>query len=204
MLDFFSRGSKNKSDPLANAAAAKAYADALKQEYGAAAHEKMTEMLAEVNAQSTHVTADLLDAVLTLNLEIQPLHENLCTVFSEHPHAQGIGRAAASQILSFGKELLEFYQRALSFDVDVQQEERLRAMLPLVLVRMMHYFGEFARWQYLRHFSPDDVFWLNVNQLYRFAEKCGLIPPCFSFRGRKPGHDGAGSVSDHADAVLAQ
>jgi hypothetical protein len=100
--------------------------------------------------------------------------------------------------------LLEFYQRALSFDVDVQQEERLRAMLPLVLVRMMHYFGEFARWQYLRHFSPDDVFWLNVNQLYRFAEKCGLIPPCFSFRGRKPGYDSAGSVSDHADAVLAQ
>jgi hypothetical protein len=81
MLDFFSRGSKNKSDPLANAAAAKAYADALKQEYGAAAHEKMTEMLAEVNAQSTHVTADLLDAVLTLNLEIQPLHENLCTQY---------------------------------------------------------------------------------------------------------------------------
>jgi hypothetical protein len=47
------------------------------------------------------------------------------------------------------------------------------AMLPLVLVRMMHYFGEFARWQYLRHFSPDDVFWLNVNQLYRFAENAG-------------------------------
>jgi hypothetical protein len=44
----------------------------------------------------------------------------------------------------FWQGIAGFYQRALSFDVDVQQEERLRAMLPLVLVRMMHYFGEFA------------------------------------------------------------
>ncbi|WP_255496965.1 hypothetical protein [Aquitalea sp. LB_tupeE] len=84
--------------------------------------------------------------------------------------------------------MLDFYQRALSFDVDVQQEERLRAMLPLVLVRMMHYFGEFARWQYLRHFSPDDVFWLNVNQLYRFAEKMRVdSTPVFLFGEESPG-----------------
>lgn len=189
MLDFFSRGSKSKSDPLANAAAAKAYADALKQEYGAAAHEKMTEMLAELNAQSTRVTADLLDAVLTLNLEIQPLHDNLCTQYFLNSRMPKVleGQLRA-QILSFGKELLDFYQRALSFDVDVQQEERLHAMLPLVLVRMMHYFGEFARWQYLRHFSPDDVFWLNVNQLYRFAEKMRVdSTPVFLFGEESPG-----------------
>ena len=189
MLDFFSRGTKSKSDPLANAAAAKAYADALKQEYGAAAHEKMTEMLAEVNAQSSRVTADLLDAVLTLNLEIQPLHDNLCTQYFLNSRMPKVleGQLRA-QILSFGKELLDFYQRALSFDVDVQQEERLRAMLPLVLVRMMHYFGEFARWQYLRHFSPDDVFWLNVNQLYRFAEKMRVdSTPVFLFGEESPG-----------------
>lgn len=189
MLDFFSRGNKSKSDPLANAAAAKAYADALKQEYGAAAHEKMTEMLAEVNAQSTRVTADLLDAVLTLNLEIQPLHDNLCTQYFLNSRMPKVleGQLRA-QILSFGKELLDFYQRALSFDVDVQQEERMRAMLPLVLVRMMHYFGEFARWQYLRHFSPDDVFWLNVNQLYRFAEKVRVdSTPVFLFGEESPG-----------------
>ncbi|KJV33472.1 hypothetical protein VI06_02390 [Aquitalea magnusonii] len=189
MLDFFSRGTKSKSDPLANAAAAKAYADALKQEYGAAAHEKMTEMLAEVNAQSSRVTADLLDAVLTLNLEIQPLHDNLCTQYFLNSRMPKVleGQLRA-QILSFGKELLDFYQRSLSFDVDVQQEERLRAMLPLVLVRMMHYFGEFARWQYLRHFSPDDVFWLNVNQLYRFAEKMRVdSTPVFLFGEESPG-----------------
>jgi hypothetical protein len=115
MLDFFSRGSKNKSDPLANAAAAKAYADTLKQEYGAAAHERITEMLAEVNAQSTHVTADLLDAVLTLNLEIQPLHENLCTQYFMNTRMPKVLEGQLrSQILSFGKQFLEFYQRALS------------------------------------------------------------------------------------------
>ena len=189
MLDFFSRGTKSKSDPLANAAAAKAYAGALKQEYGAAAHEKMTEMLAGVNAQSARVTADLLDAVLTLNLEIQPLHDNLCTqYFLNSRMPKVLEGQLRSQILSYGKELLDFYQRALSFDVDVQQEERLRAMLPLVLVRMMHYFGEFARWQYLRHFSPDDVFWLNVNQLYRFAEKMRVdSTPVFLFGEESPG-----------------
>lgn len=189
MLDFFSRGSKNKSDPLANAAAAKAYADTLKQEYGAAAHERITEMLAEVNALSPHVTADLLDAVLTLNLEIQPLHENLCSQYFMNTRMPKVLEGQLrSQILSFGKQFLEFYQRALSVDTDMQHEERLRAMLPLVLVRMMHYFGEFARWQYLRHFSPDDVFWLNVNQLYRFAEQMRIdSTPVFLFGEESPG-----------------
>lgn len=189
MLDFFSRGAKNKSDPLANAVAAKAYADALKQEYGAAAHEKITEMLAEVNALSPLVTGDLLDAVLTLNLEIQPLHENLCTQYFMNTRMPKVleGQLRA-QILSYGKQFLEFYQRALSVDAGMQQEARLRAMLPLVLVRMMHYFGEFARWQYLRHFSPDDVFWLNVNQLYRFAEKMRVdSTPVFLFGEDSPG-----------------
>ncbi|RMC95568.1 hypothetical protein EAY64_13385 [Aquitalea palustris] len=189
MLDFFSRGSRNKSDPLANAAAAKAYADTLKQEYGAAAHERITEMLAEVNALSPHVTADLLDAVLTLNLEIQPLHDNLCTqYFMNSRMPKVLEGQLRSQILAYGKQFLEFYQRALSIDTDMQQEERIRAMLPLVLVRMMHFFGEFARWQYLRHFSPDDVFWLNVNQLYRLAEQRRIdSTPVFLFGEDSPG-----------------
>ncbi|BBF85979.1 hypothetical protein DLM_2365 [Aquitalea magnusonii] len=174
---------------MANAAAAKVYADALKQEYGAAAHEKITEMLAEVNALSPHVTADLLDAVLTLNLEMQPLHENLCSQYFMNTRMPKVLEGQLrSQILSFGKQFLEFYQRALSVDTSLQQEERLRAMLPLVVVRMMHYFGEFARWQYLRHFSPDDVFWLNVNQLYRFAEQMHIdSTPVFLFGEDSPG-----------------
>ncbi|MBV8679360.1 MAG: hypothetical protein JO338_02825 [Aquitalea sp.] len=189
MLDFFSRGPKNKSDPLANAAAAKAYADTLKREFGAAAHEKITEMLAEVNAASPYMTADLLDAVLTLNLEIQPLHENLCNqYFMNSRMPKLLEGQLRSQILAYGKQFLEFYQRALSMDTELELDERLRAMFPLVLVRMMHYFCEFALWQYLRHYSPDDVFWLNVNQLYRLAEQRHIdSAPVFLFGEDSPG-----------------
>ena len=44
MLDF-SRGAKGRSDPLANAEAAREFVAALKQEYGAAAHERVVALL---------------------------------------------------------------------------------------------------------------------------------------------------------------
>ena len=189
MLDFFSRGSKNKSDPLANAAAAKAYVETLKHEHGPAAHEKVTETLVNLNAEAPVITPDLLDAVLTLNLEIQPLHETLCGQYFMNSRMPKVLEAQLrSQILAYGRQFLEFYQRALSVDSGFEHEERLHAMMPLVMVRIMHYHGEFARWQYLRQFTPDEVFWLNVNQLYRLAEQRKMdSTPVFLFGDDSPG-----------------
>ena len=189
MLDFFPRGSRSKSDPLANAVAAKAYVDTLKREHGAAAHDKITEILAELNSQGTPMTADLLDAVLTINVEGQVLHESLCSQYFLNARMPKVLEGQLrSQILAFGKQFLEFYQHALSPDISLKDEARLTAMLPLVLARMMYYLGEFARWQYLRHFVPDEVFWLNVNQLYRLSESRRIeSTPVFLFGEDSPG-----------------
>ncbi len=175
MLDFFSRGSKGRTDPLANAAAAKAYVEELKREFGASAPDRVAELLASMNSPSLELTPDLLEAVLALNQETQPLHEALCVQYLMNARMpKMLETQLRSQILNYGKQFTDFYQYALPANAATPGGAKIRALLPLVLARMMYYLIEYARWQYVRNFHPDEVFWLNVNQLYRFAEQQGL------------------------------
>ncbi|OBU86079.1 hypothetical protein [Chromobacterium subtsugae] len=183
MLDFFSRGSKGKPDPLANAAAAKAYVDALRMEFGASAHDKVAELLGGLNSPSLELSADLLEAVLTLNLETQALHDTLCVQYLMNTRMPKVLESQLrGQILNYGKQFTDFYQYALPASADNPNGLKIRSHLPLVLARMLHYLTEYARWQYIRNFQPDEVFWMNANQLYRFAEQRGFdSQPVFLF-----------------------
>ncbi|OHX14247.1 hypothetical protein BI347_12605 [Chromobacterium sphagni] len=183
MLDFFSRGSKGKPDPLTNAVTAKAYADALRLEYGAGAHDKVAELLGGLNSPSLEMSADLLDAVLTLNLETQALHDTLCVQYLMNTRMPKVLESQLrGQILNYGKQFTDFYQYALPVAADHPNGLKIHDRLPLVLARMMYYLTEYARWQYIRNFQPDEVFWMNVNQLYRFAEQRGFdSQPVFLF-----------------------
>ncbi|RXZ44173.1 hypothetical protein [Crenobacter cavernae] len=176
MLDFFSRHPRKKNDPLESVDSAKRWVDAQKEEFGAAAHDRVAAMVAEFNDTSEEgLDSGTLEALLTLNLETQGLHEQLCEQYlmnSRMPRA--LEGQLRGQILQYGKQFLAAYQRFLSLDFQSEDGLRVYSLMPLVLSRMMHYFGEFARWQFYRHFSPDDVFWLNVNQLFRFGESHGI------------------------------
>lgn len=180
MLDFFSRSVKTKSDPLADGASAKAYVDSLKKEFGLGAHDRVTEIMAELNEGSVPVSAGLVEAVLTLNLESHGLHETLCGQYVMNARIPKIleGQLRA-QILSYGRQFLAFYQSVLSDGLDGSLAS---GQLPLILARMMHYRQEYARWQLLRHFSPDEGFWLEVHKLYQFAERQAMeASPVFLF-----------------------
>lgn len=183
MLDFFARGSKGKQDPLANAAAAKAYAEKLKQEFGAGAHDKVAELLAGLNTPSLELSSDQLEAALALNLETQPLHDALCVQYLMNARMPKVLETQLrGQILNYGKQFTDFYQYALPISPDHPNGVKVQSHLPLVMARMFHYLTEYARWQYIRNYQPDDVFWLNVNQLYRLAEQRGLdTRPIFLF-----------------------
>ncbi|POZ63719.1 hypothetical protein [Chromobacterium alticapitis] len=183
MLDFFSRGGKGKPDPLANAESAKTHAEALKQEFGSAAHDKAAELLSALNAPSLELSADMLEAVLTLNQETQPLHDGLCVQYLMNARMPKVLESQLrGQILNYGKQFTEFYQYALPVVADSPNGVKIVGLLPLVLARILYYLTEYARWQYIRNFQPDEVFWLNVNQLYRLAEQRGLDSrPVFLF-----------------------
>ncbi|KMN48394.1 hypothetical protein VL04_04750 [Chromobacterium violaceum] len=174
MLDFFARGSKGKQDPLANSSSAKAYAEKLKQEFGAGAHDKVAELLDGLSSPSLELSADQLEAVLTLNQETQPLHDALCVQYLMNSRMPKVLETQLrAQILNYGKHFTDFYQYALPITADNPNGVKVQAHLPLVLARMFHYLAEYAKWQYIRNYQPDEVFWLNVNQLYRFAEQRG-------------------------------
>ncbi|MEO2216121.1 hypothetical protein ABGV49_03440 [Chromobacterium vaccinii] len=194
MLDFFARGSKGKQDPLANASSAKAYAEKLKQEFGAGAHDKVAELLAGLNSPSLELSADQLEAVLTLNQETQPLHDTLCVQYLMNARMPKVLEAQLrAQILNYGKQFTDFYQYALPVQPDNPNGVKVQEHLPLVLARMFYYLAEYAKWQYVRNYQPDEVFWLNANQLYRFAEQRGWDSrPVFLF-GEK---NGATTVQD--------
>ncbi|AUH52121.1 hypothetical protein CXB49_15490 [Chromobacterium sp. ATCC 53434] len=183
MLDFFSRGSKGKPDPLTNAVTAKAYADALKLEFGAATHDRVSDLLGGLNSPSLELSADLLEAVLTLNQETQSLHDSLCVQYLMNSRMPKVLESQLrGQILNYGKQFTDFYQYALPVVADSPNGVKIQGLLPLVLARMMYYLTEYARWQYIRNFQPDEVFWLNVNQLYRLAEQRGFdSQPVFLF-----------------------
>lgn len=183
MLDFFSRGGKGKPDPMANAEAAKAHVEALKQEYGPAAHDKAVELLSGLSLSSQTLSVELLEAVLMLNQETQPLHDSLCAQYLMNARMPKVLESQLrAQILNYGQKFTDFYQYALPAVDDGPEAGGTASHLPLVLARIFYYLLEYARWQYIRNFQPDEVFWLNVNQLYRLAEQRGLdAQPVFLF-----------------------
>jgi hypothetical protein len=177
MLDFFSRASKKQQNPFSNAADAKQWVEGIVAQHGAAAHERVIELLEQFNSGqfnnsgSGPLSADTLEALLTLNLETQPLHDQLCAQYLMNTRMPKVLEAQLrSQILAYGKEFQDAYQKFVAAEFQAERDSRIHTLLPLVVARMLHYAGEFARSQYYRHFSPDEVFWLNVNQLYQYAE----------------------------------
>lgn len=194
MLDFFLRGSKRKADPLGNAASAKEWIESLRQEYGSASHDKVSEVVAELNRSGSVLTADRLEAILTINRETAQFHYQLGVQYLMNSRMPKVlEEQLRAQILGYGKEFLEAYQHALSPAFSGEDGRRIYAMLPLVLARMMHYFCECARWSFFQGASPGEVFWLNVNHVYRFAEEYGLeSAPVFLFGE----HDEGTTVQD--------
>ncbi|MDF0606469.1 hypothetical protein HZU77_012535 [Neisseriaceae bacterium TC5R-5] len=183
MLDFFSKRVLGHHDPLANAAAAKLYVESLKQEYGAAAHDRVLDILESFDLSAIDSSVDRLEVLLTLNLETQTLHESLCAQYLMNARMpKMMENQLRGQILNYGRQFIDCYQYVLSIELNSVEGKKIAALLPLVMARMMYYQCEYARWQYLRNFNPDEVFWLNVNQLYRFAEQIGIDSvPVFLF-----------------------
>ncbi|UTH74724.1 hypothetical protein [Chromobacterium sp. IIBBL 290-4] len=174
---------------MANAVAAKAYVDALKLEHGSAAHDKVVELLGRLSAQPLELSSDLLEAVLVLNQETQPLHAALCVQYLMNSRMPKVlENQLRGQILSYGKHFADFYQYALPIQADTPDGVKVHSRLPLALARIMYYLTEYAIWQYVRNFQPDEVFWLNVNQLYRFSELRALdSKPIFLFDDKAGG-----------------
>lgn len=170
MLDFF-RSSKNKADPFANEVAAKAYIEALKQEFGAATHDKVTEMISGLNAGTFALSPSLLAAVLALNAGTQDLHEALCQQYLMNARMPKIlEQQLRSQILNYDKQFLVLFQQVINEVSDHPEYDQFVSLLPQLLVRSMYYQNEYARWQFMRHFTLNDAFFHNVNKLYFFAE----------------------------------
>ena len=131
MLDFFLRGSKNKVDPLANAVAARAHVDSLRQEFGAAAHDKVTEMMSTLNAGALSLSHSLLDAVLALNTGTQDLHEALCQQYLMNARMPRVlEQQLRAQILNYDKQFLVFFQQVMSDVVDHPEYDKILALLP--------------------------------------------------------------------------
>lgn len=188
MLDFFSRGAKGRSDPLANAEAAREFVAALKQEYGAAAHERVVALLTPLELDWHNITVDRVEALLALNQETEPLHESLCAQYLLNTRMpKALEAQLRNQILAYGKCFIDSYQHVLTVDADSVEGAKVLTLLPIVLSRMMSYLGEHARWHWVRNFNPEPAFWLGVNQLYWFAEHHGCDSvPVFLFGDGRP------------------
>lgn len=176
MLDFFSRSPRKKSDPLSSADAAKRWVDTQREEFGSAVHGRVAALVAEFNeTDAESLDSSILEALLALNLETRGLHEQLCEQYLMNTRMpRALESQLRGQILHYGKQFLSAYERFLSLDFQSEDGVRVYALLPLVLSRMLHYLGEYARWQFYRHYAPDDAFWLNANRLFLFAEDQGI------------------------------
>jgi hypothetical protein len=183
MLDFFSRSSKKQTDPLLNANSAKQWVGSMVEGHGASTHDLVTDLIRNFNETDvTHLNGDLLDAILTLNLETQAMHEQLCAQYLMNTRMPKVLEVQLrTQILAYGKQFLDAYQRFIAADFD-GHNQRIYAALPLVLARVFYYYGEQARWQYYRHFTPDETFWSHVNKTFLAAESLGMdMTPVFLF-----------------------
>ncbi|AXT45645.1 MULTISPECIES: hypothetical protein [Chromobacterium] len=188
MLDFFSRGAKGRSDPLASAEAAREFVAALKKEHGAAAHERVVALLSPLELDWHNISVDRVEALLALNQETESLHENLCAQYLLNTRMpKALEAQLRSQILAYGKCFIDSYQHVLTVDADSVEGAKVLTLLPIVLSRMMFYLGEHARWHWIRSFNPEEAFWLGVNQLYWFAEHHGCDSvPVFLFGDGQP------------------
>ncbi|MGL6071433.1 hypothetical protein [Craterilacuibacter sp.] len=186
-FDFLSFGSgkKKPAGPFLSAASASEWMQQLVTEHGPAANEALCEELARFNESASvgMLTADTLEALLTLNRLSQPLQAKLRTQYLMSVRLPKVLETQLrNQISYYSKLFCMVYQRFLMAEPAGPDRARIHALLPLAIARMMYYQSEAALWQYFRHFSPDNVFWTNVHQLYHLAETRGMAStPLFLF-----------------------
>ena len=182
-LDFLSFGSKKKSQPLDDAAAAATWHAQMQQENGAGTHQKLLELVAHYNQHGEGLSPDTLAALLKLDeLNVQQ-HRQLGAQYLLNSRLPKLmEEQLRTRITSYDRQIIAAYRRFLA--LDDAETRALGELLLVAIARTMHYLSELALWQYYRHAQPDKVFWESVNQLFLAAEKLGLdARPVVLFEG---------------------
>ncbi|SCK30385.1 hypothetical protein [Vogesella sp. LIG4] len=169
-IDFLSFGNKKKSEPLDDAEAAAAWYAQLLQEFGAGAHQKVIDLLAQYNQHGESLSVDTLGALLKLDeLNIQQ-HQQLGAQYLLNGRLPKLlEEQLRARITNYDRQIVAAYRRFLVLaDAEMQT---LGSRLRLAIARTLHYLSEQALWHYYRHEQPGTVFWESVNQLFACAEK---------------------------------
>ncbi|NDV11905.1 hypothetical protein [Crenobacter caeni] len=176
-LDFLSFGAAKRKagDPFGGAQAASDWYAEWAPQQGGTLVEALCARVALFCAESANARLGLaeLESLLALNsLSWSQLQAVRGQYLLNNRMPRVLEEQLRVQILRYAEVFSTAYQRF--FSADALADASIRPLLPLAVARVLAFRADHALWLYFRHFSPDPVFWLNVNQLYAWAERAGL------------------------------
>jgi len=176
-LDFLSFGAAKRKagDPFGGAQAASDWYAEWAPQQGGSLVEALCARIALFSAESANARLGLaeLESLLALNsLSWPQLQAVRAQYLLNNRMPRVLEEQLRVQILRYAEVFSTAYQRF--FCADALADASVRPLLPLAVARVLAFRADHALWLYFRHFSPDPVFWLNVNQLYAWAERAGL------------------------------
>lgn len=186
-LDFFLFGDKRKTHPLDDVKSVTEWYGTTLREFASGSHDQITGLLLQFNQEIENPTVAMLEALVELDRLGHATYQQLCAQYLGSKLLPTMERQQRAQIRSYGRQMVDAFQRFMTFDADGEDAPQMRRLLPLVIGKMLFYLTENALWHYYRHASLDEVMWSNVNQLFRYAEENAIdAVPLQLFPGEAP------------------
>ncbi|MEJ5211441.1 MAG: hypothetical protein WHV61_08450 [Burkholderiales bacterium] len=170
MFEFFSFKRK-PTDPLTDVQSATRWMQELPLGDLYAANERLVQTLREYNRQQLPAGRERIAALLTLDEGAQEILRGLHGQYLLNPR---MSRAVESRlwnaVFAYYQEILHAYHALVMDYVGNPSGSRVKASLPLILARTVHYIGLDAKWCYFRYERVNPKLWKRLNKLYHLAE----------------------------------
>lgn len=172
MFGFISLNNKKSGDPFSSLKALTHWMESdlpLGDVY--AAHDKVVKCLYEFNEKKEPLSKERLQILMHLDTHARDLQEMLSRQYLQNPRmSRELESRLWRAVHSYYWEVTRGYHAFVLDYINHPSGTKVKAFLPQITARAMHYFAMIFKWQYFRYEKINEKAWKRLHNLYRFAE----------------------------------
>ena len=165
----------NSDDPLSSLQAATRWADNLPVGDALKAQNELLNEVKRFNEESAPLSKERLLILMFLDEKSQ---DTLPTLIRQYLRNPRMSRAVESQlwhsIYHLNWEVLRGYHNFIIEYARNPAKSRLKALIPVVVLRALRGFRQIIKWRTIRYLHPGNRTWSRLHQLYQIAENQGF------------------------------
>lgn len=163
---------KKNGDPVGDLKSATIWVQELPEADIHRAQAEIIKALVSINDNKKTPLKERIRILLYLDEKARHLQETLCREYLLHAdQAEAQEKFYLPTILGFWHEMGGAYQICIRSFAESPSNGRIRAQLPLLTARALHYAAMQAKWCYIRYLPVENSVWRALNRLYRYSER---------------------------------